>query len=242
MFEGHAIPSPHVMEVAIPWMAIVWMWILTLAMRHLFSREWQLTHYALWKPRLLWGRQMGESSNTAGQLVSHLMGLMPFGITTWLLQQSGKLHQLGFAKPVTPEVTGMALDSGSTAWWLGIGLGGLALLIRSLMGLIGGWVTERPEVTRMQLETDRYMRNHFSGIVSLLILVGIVQAQGAFSVTWLLQWIGGAWGIWLIWKWLRFLQLIQIQSVPFGWGIAYLCTMEIVPSGVLFFSALSAGI
>lgn len=241
MFEGNAISTPQAMEVVTPWIALVWVWVLTLVMRHFFPREWQLTAYSFWKPRLLWGRPMGESSKTAGQVVSHLLGLMPFGIFFWAMRQSGKLQLLWPVHSETWGLNRLKVDSAMSAWWLGIGLGILALLGRNLMGIIGGWITERPEVTRMQLETDRFMRNHFTGVIFLLMLIDIVRAQGAWNETGLYQSIGAAWGIWLVWKWLRFLQLIQFQSVPFGWGIAYLCTMEIVPSGVLFLSMLAAG-
>jgi hypothetical protein len=241
MFEGATIPSPYAMEVAIPWIALLWVWVLTLTMRHLFPREWQLTLHALWKPRLLWGRQMGESSKTAGQIVSHLMGIMPYGILLWAMQQSGTRTQITPINLLGGGEIGWGLESGTTAWWWGISLGGIACIGRLLLGVIGGWLTERPEVTRMQLETDRYMRNHFSVAISLLLLIGVIQSQEAWNPAWVFRLGTIFWGIWLIWKWLRFIQLIQIQSIPFGWGIAYLCTMEIVPSGVLLFSMQAAG-
>jgi hypothetical protein len=85
------------------------------------------------------------------------------------------------------------------------------------------------------------MRNHFSAAISILLLVGVIQSQGTWNPAWIFKIGSILWGIWLIWKWLRFMQLIQIQSIPFGWGIAYLCTLEIVPSGVLLFSMQAAG-
>mgnify|MGYP006237451137 CR=1 FL=1 len=41
-------------------------------------------------------------------------------------------------------------------------------------------------------------------------------------------------GALIIFKWLRLLQLVFVMRLPVLWGIAYICTLEIVPTILLW--------
>lgn len=253
MFDGTPLLSPGHPNGAVPWVAFGAIWLGTLLLRHLFKREWTWTGYAFFKPRLLWGRSLSESGKTAGMLASHFMGIMPFGILLWAHVTA---HAAAHARAADSSSTLWGQSIGLPAAWVhawandatgwsalvtGLALGVMALGLRLMAALVGGWVTQLPEVCRMQTETDRLLRNGLAWAVAAVLLIGFIDARGIPDATWCAHAVGWVWCGFLALKWVRLLQLIRIQSIPIGWGIAYLCTVEIVPTGLLAMGILAAG-
>ncbi len=253
MFDGTPLLSPGHPNGAVPWVAFGAIWLGTLLLRHLFKREWTWTGYAFFNPRLLWGRSLSESGKTAGMLASHFMGIMPFGILLWAHVTT---HAAAHARAADSSSTLWGQSIGLPAAWVhawandatgwsalvtGLALGVMALGLRLMAALVGGWVTQLPEVCRMQTETDRLLRNGLAWAVAAVLLIGFIDARGIPDATWCAHAVGWVWCGFLALKWVRLLQLIRIQSIPIGWGIAYLCTVEIVPTGLLAMGILAAG-
>jgi len=252
MFDGTPLHPDHPTG-AVPWAAFGAIWLGTLLIRHGFKREWTWTGYAFFKPRLLWGRSISESGKTAGMLASHFMGIMPFGVLIWshVTAHAAANARMADASSVpwgqsiglpAAWVQAWAHDTtGWSAWGAGLLLGLTALGVRLMAATVGGWVTQLPEACRMQTETDRLLRNGLAWAVAAVLLIGFVDARGIPDAGWCAHAVGWVWCGFLGWKGVRLLQLIRIQSIPIGWGIAYLCTVEIVPTGLLAMGILAAG-
>jgi hypothetical protein len=172
-----------------------------------------------------------------GVLMSHLLGVLGWGVLGWAAT-------LGTVEgPWLGEVPlqwkGMPAGSWQGAA-TGVGLGLVLTPLRSGVRGLVGWMVESRELSWQHAETDRLLRNVLAVALVLEVLAISVQSRVEENViaSREVYWI--TFGIFLIWRGIRLLQLIRLSSLSIGWGIAYLCTLELVPTWVLL-SALLGG-
>ena len=102
-----------------------------------------------------------------------------------------------------------------------------------------GWMAEAPEATWQHGETDRLLRNVLAALLVVEVLLVAVQSRVAEDVVAGQILILFTFLCFLVLRSFRLLQLFQLSKLSIGWGIAYLCTLELIPSWVLV-SALLA--
>lgn len=193
--------------------------ILFVILRNRFDREWQLTLWSWGDIRRVWKRLPNESARTGGVIISHVMGWFAWGLAgaCWW-------HE-------TPlQGAGNGLLFGSMAW-----------VLRQTGFAFGKWLTRANEAIDNYAELDRHLRTGLTamlviGILGLAIREPVETGWHAHVAT--LVWI---WPAWLIIKWMKGVQLLIYRRVDIGWGIAYLCTLEITPSIVIAMKGMGVG-
>lgn len=237
MFEGTPLPAPP-WELLYPGLAGVLLVIAVLAaLRMVHFAEWQLTWGSLTNPRGMWFGRHVEGGSTMGLLMSHLLGILGWGVLGWATT-------LGPCPgPWLPELPlhGEWIPAGG---WRGAAVGagvGLALIpLRGAARGLVGWLVESRELSWQHAETDRLLRNVLAVVLVVEVLAISVQSrvEGDVIASREVYWM--TFGIFLIWRGIRLLQLVRLSGLSIGWGIAYLCTLELIPTWVLL-SALLEG-
>lgn len=198
-------------------------------MRAVHPNELRLTWEGLVNPRGMWFGRHVEGGRTLGVALSHMMGLVGWGIIGW---SSG----LGAENEL--NCLGLVPFSGWNAFGLGAALGLLLLPLRGASRGIAGWMAESQELTWQHAETDRLLRNALSVVLALEVLMIAVQSRVEWEV---IAWRTVFWwsaGGYVVLRSIRLLQLLLFSGLSIGWGIAYLCTLELIPSWVLFSALL----
>jgi hypothetical protein len=192
---------------------------LFIILRHRFDREWQLTLWTWGDIRRVWKRLPNESSRTGGVIISHVMGWLAWGLAgaCWWHQE-----------PLQGAGNGLLFGAG--AW-----------VLRQTSFGFGKWLTRASEVIDNFAELDRHLRTGLTalfvvGILGLAIREPVETGWHAEVVG--LVWI---WPAWLIIKWIKGIQLLMYRRVDIGWGIAYLCTLEITPAIVIAMKGMEVG-
>ena len=215
-FEGTPLPE-GLGVVALPaFVGVLLALGLLTVLRWNFLREWQLTLWTWGDIRRVWKRIPDESARTGGVILSHGVGLIGWGI------------------------------AGSCFWnqmpWVGMGrgmaLGAGVWVLRTLSIPFGKWLTLERELFDDFAELERHSRTGLVVLLSLGVLgiaVGYPTAGGWLEMSGSVLWI---WGAWLVTKWLRSIQLLFFRRVDIGWGIAYICTLEIAPAVALGIKAM----
>lgn len=237
MFEGTPLPAPP-WELLYPGLIGVLLVVAVLsALRMVHYAEWQLTWGSLTNPRGMWFGRHVEGGSTMGVLMSHLLGVLGWGVLGWAATLG--TVEGPWLEEVPLQWKGMPAGSwqGAAA---GIGLGLVLTPLRSGARGLVGWMVESRELSWQHAETDRLLRNVLAVVLVLEVLAISVQSRVEENViaSREIYWI--TFGVFLIWRGFRLLQLIRLSSLSIGWGIAYLCTLELVPTWVLL-SALLVG-
>lgn len=123
---------------------------------------------------------------------------------------------------------------------VGVGMGLVLIPLRSLVRGLVGWMVESRELSWQHAETDRLLRNVLAVVLVLEVLAISVQSRVEADVIASREVYWVTFGVFLIWRGIRLLQLIRLSGLSIGWGIAYLCTLELAPTWVLL-SALLEG-
>lgn len=219
MYEGQPLPLTTY-DFFSPLLACLVLGLgLTVLLRTRYDREWKLTLWTVYRIKRVWQRLADESARTGGTLTSHLMGISAWGIlgSAWSISQ-----------------TDSSLDRLMFGMWGGLLLGVATLLLRHLAAVMGGWITLANEATERGAEIDRHMRNWL--LWSLMVVALFWLNRGVIFEERGEIWnsLVTCWWLWLGVKWLRQVQSILHERLPFGWGIAYICTFEIGPTWLLF--------
>ncbi len=220
MYEGLPLPISPLHVYSLP------LWICALGigatalLRVQFDREWALTMWTAYQIKRVWQRLADESARTGGTLTSHSIGII-----CWALL--GSLWGVNTSKTIATEV---AVNG---AIWGG-GLGLITLITRRIGGWIGSWVTLEEEAIQRGFEVDRHMRNWLLWLLISLVIWELTHFNGFEDrgETW--QHVCTFWWVWLVIKWTRQFQSVLNERLHIGWGIAYICTLEIGPSLVLY--------
>lgn len=220
MFEGQPLPLSAIEVLATPLFLAMIGLVATALLRLRFQREWTLTVWTAYQIKRVWQRLADESARTGGTITSHALGLI-----CWALLGSFWEFQ--------------TLSEPSPHWgWTGAGwgilLGCCTLLTRHIGGWIGAWVTLEEEAVQRGFEVDRHMRNWLLWLLIAWLVWEAGQNIGfnEREVIWShLLWV---WFFWLALKWIRQIQSIAQKRLHFSWGIAYICTLEIGPSYLLY--------
>lgn len=215
MFEGQPIP-PHAFDAAAPiWVLVVASVAATAALRRGFHREW----LSIAGVQLLPWREGAttEHREGGGWLVVTL------GMLGWMLAWTAWTWSRG--------------APGSACVWSSIGpgllLGAGTECCRWVGAWFGGWLTLRRDLLFGMHRMDRRLRVWWTwgtaavwlGIAAHLPSATALQAaSGSVAYVWL-GWMG------LKWMW-GVVRLVR-EGVHLGWGFAYLCTLEIIPSAIL---------
>ena len=210
-FEGTPLPDGLGMLALPAFVGVLIALGLLSILRWNFLREWQLTLWTWGDIRRVWKRIPDESARTGGVILSHGVGLLGWGI------------------------------AGSCLWndepWMGMGrglaVGAAVWILRGVSIPFGKWLTLERELFDDFAELERHSRTGLVVLLSagvLAIAIWRPTAQGWLEVSASVLWI---WGAWLVIKWLRSVQLLFFRRVDIGWGIAYICTLEIVPAVAL---------
>lgn len=211
-------PLPEGVE-SVAWPAILGVVIsfaLIVLLRARFDREWQLTVWSWGDIRRVWKRLPNESARSGGVLISHMIGWSAWGMAGATWWHAAPL--MGFGR--------------------GLLMGAAAFGLRALSTAFGRWLTGESEVFENSAELDRHLRSGLAALFALGILGLAIRephAQGWAASAHNLLWI---WAGWLVIKWFRGLQLMFHRRIAIGWGIAYLCTLEITPTIVLAMKGL----
>lgn len=235
MFDGTPLP-PAPWEDLLPALVLAALSAALFAVLRLgHPGEWALTWSGLVKPRSMWMGRHGEGGRSAGVGIGHALGVCSWGLIGWaagLAPWEGP----GLVLLQEPRWWGLNLSAGA---FYGMALGGLTLPMRWAARQLGGWMAEVPEATWQHGETDRLLRNVLAALLVVEVLLIAVQSRVAEDV------VAGQILIlftclcFLVLRSFRLLQLFQLSKLSIGWGIAYLCTLELIPSWVLI-SALLA--
>ncbi|MAI24148.1 MAG: hypothetical protein CL828_08830 [Crocinitomicaceae bacterium] len=220
MFEGMPLPISPLDAYVLPlWICAVGLGA-TALLKIQFDREWALTMYTAYQIQRVWQRLADESARTGGTLTSH-----GIGIISWAL--------LGSLWGVNASTTPNVEVAGTGAMW-GALIGLITLITRQVGGWIGVWVTLEREAIERGFEVDRHMRNWLLWILIALVLWELAQFNGFESRGEMWMHVSTSWWIWLALKWMRQFQSVINKQLHIGWGIAYICTLEIGPSFLLF--------
>ena len=220
MFEGMPLPISPLHVYALPlWICAFGMGA-TALLRVQFDREWALTMWTAYQIKRVWQRLADESARTGGTLTSHAMGIL-----TWTL--------LGSLWGVNTSETSAVEGAGNGAMW-GALLGLTTLICRQVGGWIGAWVTLEREAIERGFEVDRHMRNWLLWALTALVVWELTQFNGFENRVDMWSHVCTVWCVWLGLKWLRQFQSVLNKRLHIGWGIAYICTLEIGPSLLLF--------
>ncbi|MFZ8835885.1 MAG: hypothetical protein ACO2XQ_02465 [Flavobacteriales bacterium] len=220
MFEGQPLPlAPLDVFSLCLWIALFGV-LATVLLRVRFDREWTLTIWSGFQVKRVWQRMSDESARTGGTLTSHGMGLIAWSLlgSLWGVQLS--------------ETVGLE-RIGHGAFW-GLVLGFTVLVLKNITHWIGAWLTLENETIARGLELDRHLRNWFLWALIALVVWEMDQGHGFTNRFEIWNRTLAIWWIWLGIKWLRQFQCILDKQVHFGWGIAYICTLEIGPAFWLY--------
>lgn len=220
MFEGMPLPISPLHVYALPlWICAFGMGA-TALLRVQFDREWALTMWTTYQIKRVWQRLADESARTGGTLTSHTMGIL-----TWAL--------LGSLWGVNASETSAVEAASNGAMW-GALVGLTTLVSRQVGGSLGAWVTLEREAIERGFEVDRHMRNWLLWVLIGLVGWELTQFNGFENRGEMWSHVCTVWWVWLGLKWLRQFQSVLNKRLHIGWGIAYICTLEIGPSLLLF--------
>ena len=220
MFEGMPLPISPIHVYALPlWICAFGMGA-TALLRVQFDREWALTMWTAYQIKRVWQRLADESARTGGTLTSHTMGIL-----TWAL--------LGSLWGINASETSAIEAVGNGAMW-GALVGLITLVSRQVGGSLGAWVTLEREAIERGFEVDRHMRNWLLWVLIALVGWELTQFNGFENRGEMWFHVCTVWWVWLGLKWLRQFQSVLNKRLHIGWGIAYICTLEIGPSLLLF--------
>lgn len=215
-FDGQPLPS-GIQEVSGPAMlGLVLSGLLIVILRNRFEREWHLTLWTWIDIQRVWKRLPNESARSGGIMLSHLIGFMAWAILGSILWPESPWKGLSYG-----FLTGLTVG-----------------LARRLGQTFGKWLTREHEVLDNHAELDRHMRTALTVVLGLGIVFMALRFPNEMG--WkehipsaVFIWLG-----WLIIKWLKCIQLLLHRRVRIGWGIAYLCTLEITPTVALVVKGL----
>jgi hypothetical protein len=238
MFDGTPIPTPP-WDALLPALVAMTMGVAALAaLRMVHAGEWELTWSGLINPRAMWLGRHVEGGRTIGVALSHIVGLCGWALLGWA---SGMRGWEGPAMSDLPQELHLPGTSPMEHALWGVLLGSLTLPLRWLARRAAGWMSEAPEATWQHGETDRLLRNAWTVIAAGLVLLTAVQSRVLADVEWGQRLVLGAYVIFLGGRSFRLLQLMRVNSLSIGWGFAYLCTLELIPSWVLISVLLGGG-
>ena len=215
MFDGAPIP-PSAYDAAGPLWAILAAIIgATAALRTGFGREWSCVTGAQFLP---W-RDGGTSEHREGG--SWLVLLL--GVFGWMFAWSAWTWSHG---PANTSVAWSALGIG-LLWGVG------TECCRWVGARFGAWLTFRPDLLAGMTRMDRRLRVWWTWGSAVLWLSMVVRFPTAEALQRASEAVVGMWVGWLILKWTWVLIRVVREGVHLGWGFAYLCTLEIIPSASL---------
>lgn len=215
MFDGTPIP-PSAYDAAGPlWLVLVVIFGLSAGLRSGFGKEWACITRAQFLP---W-RDGGTADHREGGTWLVLL----LGASGWMLAGTAWLW--------SRALPGEAVEWSSLATWFGIGVGTEAL--RAAGARFGAWLTLREDLLLGMHRMDRRLRVWWTWITALFWVGAVAQLPAAEAlrtasggVVWVwMGWLGVKWG----WALVRLIR----ERVNLGWGFAYLCTLEIIPSAGL---------
>lgn len=220
MFEGLPLPMAplHVYELPL-WIAFAGL-CATAVLRVQFEREWALTLWSAYNIKRVWQRLADESARTGGTFTSQSMGIIAWALlgSLWGIEHAATWGDGTAAKGA----------------WMGAGLGVITIISRQIAGWIGAWVTLEREAVERGFEVDRHMRNWLLWILIAFVFWELGQFEGFEHRAEMGRHAATVWWVWLGLKWVRQFQSLLHKRLQIGWGIAYICTLEIGPSLLLF--------
>ncbi len=237
MFEGTPLPlAPW--ELLYPGLAGVLLVVGVLAvLRMVHPGEWQLTWSGLINPRAMWFGRHVEGGSTMGIFMSHLLGVLGWGLLGWVASMGSSrgpwMTELPFAWDGVP---GNGWQGGLVGLAVGLGL----IPLRSAARHLGGWMVESREMSWQHAETDRLLRNALTVVLVVEVLVVAVRSRLDSEVLAARDMYWTTFVFFVAWRGIRLLQMVRLNGLSIGWGFAYLCTLELVPTWVLL-SALLEG-
>jgi len=215
VFDGKPIPPPAFDAAGPLWFLLLALVAGTAALRHGFNREWRcVTGFNV----LPW-REGGtaEHREGGGWLVVAL------GILGWML--AGTAWAWSHGEP-----------GDACAWSLlgpGLLVGMATECSRWAGGRLGAWLTLRPDLLSGMTRMDRRLRVWWAWGTALLWLGIAAHLPSAAALQAASGGVAYVWVGWLGMKWLWALVRLVREGVHLGWGFAYLCTLEIIPSALL---------
>jgi hypothetical protein len=219
MFEGSPIHS--IFLTGAPFLGLISIGILglTVWLRWAFPREWQLLLWSGTRPSRTWCRRLDEAPRTGGVVLSHVIGLLMWPVFGVLLES-----QWQFNAALIPD--------GDQPWdsllrWSAIGF--VVFLANQCHRYFGTWLTLLHDTVERALEWQR----HYRVWTAWTLTLGIVPVVFHPLLDSLLP-LAMLAGALIIFKWLRLLQLVFVMRLPVLWGIAYICTLEIAPTILLW--------
>lgn len=215
-FDGQPLPS-GIEEVSGPAsLALVLSGLLIVILRNRFEREWHLILWTWIDIQRVWKRLPNESARSGGIILSQLIGFMAWAILGSILWPEHPWKGLSYG-----FLTGMAVG-----------------LVRGLGQVFGKWLTQEHETLDNHAELDRHMRTALTVVLGLGIALLALRFPTEMGWKEHISSVVYIWFGWLIIKWLKCLQLVLHRRVAIGWGIAYLCTLEITPTIALVVKGL----
>lgn len=238
MFDGTLLPTPP-WDALLP--ALVAMTLGTAALaalRVLHAGEWELTWNGLINPRAMWLGRHVEGGRTIGVVLSHLVGLCGWAILGWATGMGNWEGPAMRDLPTELQLPGVS-PTERALWGALIGLA--TLPVRWVARRAVGWIAEASEATWQHGETDRLLRTAWVAIAVGLVLLTAVRSRVVEDLVSGVNLVLGSYFIFIGWRSFRLLQLMRLNSLSIGWGFAYLCTLELIPSWVLISVLLGGG-
>jgi hypothetical protein len=94
-------------------------------------------------------------------------------------------------------------------------------------------MSEVSDVAWQHGETDRLMRNVLSAMLIVEVLFVAVNSRLAVEVNQAQSILWLTFALFIGMRSIRLIQLILLSGLSIGWGIAYLCTLELIPTWAL---------
>jgi hypothetical protein len=200
------------------------------ALRFMQSTEWDLTWNGLIQARGMWLGRHVEGGRTIGVVFSHIAGVGAWAMLGWAaaLQpwEGPWMSELPFQWDSNP----------STPWHgaaIGAAIGLFSLPLRWFGRELCGWMSEVSDVAWQHGETDRLMRNVLSAMLIVEVLFVAVNSRLAVEVNQAQSILWLTFALFIGMRSIRLIQLILLSGLSIGWGIAYLCTLELIPTWAL---------
>jgi hypothetical protein len=164
-----------------------------------FIKEWKLADLTLNNINRIWQRGADEVPQTEGIIVSHIVGIIAYGILAWHLW----------------------------TFWLGVATGVALLILRQTLYWILGLVSKTSILSKEHNIIDRVIRMWMSAVLSLgSILVSLLPCTLLVHPELLFFSI---WCLWTIFRWYRVFQSALRRFNRLSHSFLYLCALEILP-------------
>jgi len=230
MFDGAPLPQPP-WDILLPLLCAASFAAVALALlRMVQTQEWNLTWQSLTEPRTMWFGRHVEGGRTVGVAFSHVIGLAGWAIVGMAIKWTAVD---GLWMPKIPFSTDPEFTGNWSAGMIGVAIGAASLPLRWGSRKLAGWLAEIPETAWQHGETDRYMRSALTAILVSEVLILAVSCQLEQEAVGFMPVIVLSYIVFIVWRSLRLLQLLLINNLSIGWGIAYLCSLELIPTWAL---------